>query len=179
MEVPTTTPSPATEAQAAVSELLELMAKERASHLRRWCRQDLSMTTLHALLAIEANGRLTMSRLADILDVAVSNATGIVTRMEERGLVRRQHDETDRRIVFVTVTERGRQVVEDREFMRAEELRRVLEAMTEQQRTNFVRAMRDFVSTAERLRAEGRLVEDDPGPLTSDQCVPAGVPPRS
>ena len=167
MEATITTPTTGTHTDAAVSELLALVARERASHVRRWCRQDISMTALHVLMVLEASGPLAMSRLADILEVAVSNATGIVSRMEERGLVRRTHDETDRRVVFVTATDTGRRVLEDREFMRAEQLRQVLAAMTDQGRADFVRAIRDFLTTAEKLRAEGRLVEDE-----SDQVSP-------
>jgi DNA-binding MarR family transcriptional regulator len=164
---------PGTDTETAVGELLGLIARERASHLRRWCRQDVSMTAIHVLLAIEAHGPLAMSRLAEILDVAVSNATGIVTRMEERGLVRRQHDEADRRVVFVSATDRGRRVLEDREFMKAEELRLVLGAMTPEQRSGFVRSLRVFVMTAEQLRADGRLIEDD----SDESCAPLAVPP--
>ena len=148
---------PATDMNDAVAEILALIARERASHLRRWCRQDVSMTAMHVLLAIEAHGSMPMSRLAEILDVGLSNATGIITRLEERGLIRREHDEADRRIVLVTATERGRQVLEDREFMTAEGLRVVLGAMRPSQRASFVQALRDFVTTSERLRAEGFL----------------------
>ncbi len=150
---------------AAVSELLSLMARERATHLPRWCRQDISMTSLHVLMALEASGPLAMSRLAEMLEVAVSNATGIVSRMEERGLVRRTHDEADRRVVFVTVTDHGRQVLEDREFMRAEQLRQVLAEMSVPRRAALVSAMREFLATAQRLREEGRLVDDCPAPM--------------
>lgn len=159
--------------ESVVGELLALIARERASHLRRWCRQDVSMTAIHVLLAIEAHSPLTMSRLAEILDVAVSNATGIVTRMEERGLVERRHDEADRRVVFVTSTERGHRVLEDREFMKAEQLRIVLGAMTARQRGIFVQALREFMTTIERLRAEGSLVDDD----VDDPFAGPAVPP--
>ncbi len=175
MEATITTPPTGSHTDAAVSELLALVARERASHVRRWCRQDISMTALHVLMVLEASGPLAMSRLADILEVAVSNATGIVSRMEERGLVRRTHDETDRRVVFVTATDAGRRVLEDREFMRAEQLRQVLAAMTDQGRADFVRAIRDFLTTAEQLRAEGRLVEDEsdqPSPRLAAPVVP-------
>jgi DNA-binding MarR family transcriptional regulator len=166
-------PELGSDTESAVGELLSLIARERASHLRRWCRQDVSMTAIHVLLAIEAHSPLTMSRLAEILDVAVSNATGIVTRMEERGLVQRMHDEADRRVVFVTSTERGRRVLEDREFMKAEQLRLVLGAMTARQRGTFVQALREFIATAERLRAEGSLVDDD----ADDPFARPDVPP--
>ncbi len=172
MMQPLAQPAPLTEAttdtsgdlDVAVSELLSLLARERASHLPRWCRQDISMTSLHVLMALEAHGPLAMSRLAEMLEVAVSNATGIVSRMEERGLVRRTHDEADRRVVFVTVTEHGRQVLEDREFMRAGHLRQVLAEMSAPRRAALVSTMREFLATAQRLREEGRLADDCPAP---------------
>ena len=144
-----------------VGELLALVARERASHLRHWCRQDLSISSLHLLLALKAMGPLPMTRVADLLDTAGSNLTGIVTRLEDRGLVRRTHDEADRRLVYVALTDRGRQVAEDREFMREPHLRQVLEAMPYQQRAALVSSLRAFLDTAERLRSEGRLVDDE------------------
>ncbi len=48
-----------------------------------------------------------MSELARRLDVSLANATGIVTRMEERGLVERGRDDTDRRVVTVSLAAGG------------------------------------------------------------------------
>lgn len=156
-----------------VGEILALIARERASHVRRWCRQEISMTALHVLMVLEASGPLPMSRLAEILEVAVSNATGIVGRMEERGLVRRTHDETDRRVVFVSATDLGHRVLEDREFMRAEQLRQALEAMSVQDRADVLRAIRQLITTVERLRDEGRLIDDDPARTAETEPAPA------
>ncbi len=161
MERPTTTTFDATAVDTMVGELLTLVARERASHLQRWCRQDLSMASLHLLLALQAAGPLPMSRVAEILDTAGSNLTGLVTRLEERGLVQRTHDQEDRRLVYVSLTDGGRQLAEDREFMPARHLHQVLEALPESERAALVASMRVFLQTSERLRAEGRLLEDD------------------
>ena len=48
-----------------------------------------------------------MSHLAEALDVSVASATGIVERMEKRGLVERRHAKADRRVVLVHPTEAG------------------------------------------------------------------------
>ena len=48
-----------------------------------------------------------MSRLAEMLDVSLSNATGLIDRMEERGFVERIRVPEDRRVVLVRIT-RGR-----------------------------------------------------------------------
>src|SRR4051812_27436848 len=49
-----------------------------------------------------------MGELAQHMHCDSSNITGIVDRLEERGLVQRQADERDRRIKLVALTEAGR-----------------------------------------------------------------------
>ena len=68
--------------------------RERMDVFRSWLKGSLSLIHLHVLTVIEADGPLPMSRLAESLDVSVASATGIVGRMEERGLVERRHAET-------------------------------------------------------------------------------------
>ncbi len=165
--ITSTGPAVRDELDDVVGELLGLVARERASHLRGWCRQDLSMPSLHLLFALKAMGPVPMSRVAGILDTAGSNVTGIVTRLEERGLVERTHDLVDRRLVLVSLTERGRQVAEDRELMPAQKLRQVLEAMPAEARDAMVASMRAFLDASERLRAEGLLEDDPPCPPES------------
>ena len=60
-----------------------------------------SMTQVHVLSLLQHHGDVPMSRLADLLDVSVSNATGLIDRMEERGLVERVRVPDDRRVVIV------------------------------------------------------------------------------
>ena len=48
---------------------------------------------------LQHHGPQTMTRLADMLDVSLSNATGIVDRLEDRGFVERVRVKDDRRIV--------------------------------------------------------------------------------
>ena len=62
------------------------------------------MTHLHVMWRLEEPGELTMSRLAEFLDVSLSNATGLVDRIEERGLVERSRVPDDRRVVLVRLT---------------------------------------------------------------------------
>ena len=61
----------------------------------------MSMTHMHVMWLLQHHGDLSMSRLAELLDVSLSNATGIVDRMEERGLVERVRVPDDRRVVLV------------------------------------------------------------------------------
>ncbi|MGP4049534.1 MarR family winged helix-turn-helix transcriptional regulator [Streptomyces sp. 2A115] len=62
---------------------------------------------LLSLLSLEP---LPMRRLAQKLKCEPSNVTGIVDRLEARGLVERRPDPTDRRIKLAAATEEGRRV---------------------------------------------------------------------
>ena len=53
-----------------------------------------------------------MRRLADSLKCEPSNITGLVDRMEARGLVTREPDPEDRRVKNITATELGRESFE-------------------------------------------------------------------
>jgi len=59
-----------------------------------------------------------MSRLAETLSCDASNVTGLVDRLESRGLVRRQPSPEDRRVKALQLTPRGAR-------MRAQLLRRM------------------------------------------------------
>ena len=73
-----------------------------------------------------------MSHLADALEVSVASMTGIVDRMEKRGLVERRHDGTDRRVVLVHTTGAGRDVFLAIDRRRREGLAKILERITEE-----------------------------------------------
>jgi DNA-binding MarR family transcriptional regulator len=97
-------------AQEVVAELSSWNPREFITAFRRWHLGSLSLIHLNVLTLLEAEGSMSMSRLAEALDVSVASTTGIVDRMEKRGLVERRHDLADRRVVLVHPAERGLQV---------------------------------------------------------------------
>src|SRR5438309_11020548 len=68
---------------------------------------DLSPIQCHVLHLIEPGLPLPMSRLADTLSCDASNVTGLVDRLESRGLVRRQPSRQDRRVKVLHLTPTG------------------------------------------------------------------------
>jgi len=117
-----------------IAELVEEMTswspRERMMAFRSWLKGSLSLSHLHVLTVLEADGAIAMSRLAENLDVSVASATGIVGRMEERGLVARSHGETDRRVVLVQLTDSGIAIFRDMTEQRRRHLGAVLGRLT-------------------------------------------------
>ena len=92
----------------------------------RLVRLGISMAQLHIMYTLERNGVMTMSRLADVLGVSLSNASGLVDRMEERGYIERTRVPEDRRIVLVRVTEAGTRMIQENDALSDELMRDVL-----------------------------------------------------
>ena len=99
------------------------------------------MAQLHILFSIQRTGEMTMSRLADLLNVSLSNATGLVDRLEERGYVERLRVPTDRRIVLVRVTPAGEEMLREVDALSDELLRSVLGRLSAQQLRGVAHAM--------------------------------------
>jgi DNA-binding MarR family transcriptional regulator len=110
----------------------------------RLVRQGISMSQLHVMNLLERHGEMPMSRLADMIDVSVSNATGLVDRIEERGFLERDRVATDRRVVLVRISAAGRAVLDEVEALREEVLRSVLDRMTDTQLTRVAAALSDM-----------------------------------
>ena len=79
--------------------------------------EQLSPAQCHVLHLIEPDRPLPMGRLAETLACDASNMTGLVDRLESRGLVRRCPSSEDRRVKVLELTPAGarlRAVVLDR-----------------------------------------------------------------
>ncbi len=90
--------------------LHKLMMSQRRRFLAVAAELDLHPAQAGALLQMEPDAPLPMNELASRLHCDNSNVTGIVDRLEARGLVTRRPDEHDRRVKQVALTPLGVEV---------------------------------------------------------------------
>jgi len=64
-----------------------------------------------ALSLLLAQDGLTIGTMSQMRGVDAPTGTGIITRLEQNGLVERRHDREDRRVVKVYLTDEGRDIV--------------------------------------------------------------------
>ena len=88
----------------------ELFQREKPRMLAAAAEADLSPMQAHALRMLDPEEPRPMSELAGALFCDASNVTGIVDRLEARGLVERLGAEHDRRVKALAVTPEGVQV---------------------------------------------------------------------
>ncbi|MCU1384968.1 MAG: Transcriptional regulator, MarR family [Acidobacteria bacterium] len=87
--------------------LLRLFFAQRAILPPLAAELELSPAQCHVLHLIEPGRPVPMGQLADTLACDASNVTGLVDRLESRGLIRRQPSSADRRVKVLDLTPTG------------------------------------------------------------------------
>src|SRR3954469_21609928 len=87
--------------------LVRFFFNQRANLPPMAAELELSPAQCHVLHLIEPGRPIPMGQLAEALACDASNVTGLVDRLESRGLVRRQPSDEDRRIKVLQLTAAG------------------------------------------------------------------------
>ncbi len=117
---------------AAIHLLRRLRAEDRAS--------GISGPRLSALSVIVFGGPITLGALAEAEQVRPPTISRLVKALEHDGLVRREHDRDDRRVVRVHATAQGRRTLAEGRDRRVSALAHELEALSSEDRSTLARA---------------------------------------
>src|SRR5690606_38383638 len=71
---------------------------------------NITAPQLVCLRAVIEHGLLTATAISREIHVSPSTVVGILDRLEDKGLIQRERGREDRRIVFVSATEAGREL---------------------------------------------------------------------
>ncbi len=134
----------------------------RATDLHsRWLLQHFGLTApqLIVLQHISRNGAISGSALAREANLSLPTLTGIVARLEARGLVQRTRNESDRRELLVSLTPPGAKLLEDAPPPLQETFTRQFAALRDWEQTQIVSILQRLVAMmeAEELEASPML----------------------
>lgn len=90
------------ELQQRLNQLLEQAAPDN------WINLNLTIAQLKSLFFIVNEGSTNSRKLASALGVTPSNVTGIIDRLVDQGLVSRQENPKDRRMLLLQATDKGK-----------------------------------------------------------------------
>jgi DNA-binding MarR family transcriptional regulator len=105
-----TAPGDTDMARRAWQLLSEVGLSLRATWIDIAAEFDLTPAQALALRRLEPNTPLPMNTLAEAMICDASNVTGIVDKLEARGLIERRTIEHDRRVKMLVVTKRGEEL---------------------------------------------------------------------
>ena len=144
-----------TVAAELMNELGPIIAGERAAFAHRCHERSISMTHLHLMTLLETHGPLPMSRVAELLGCGLPTATGIVSRMEERRLVERQHDAEDRRVVTLRLADEGAAEIRELQLTRRQRMATALAHLSDSERQQLLLSVRALRAAFNRVNHEG------------------------
>jgi len=75
-------------------------------------REGLTFNETSLLFFVNANGKANVTTLAKYLDVSKSSVVEMIDKLVRNGFLERTKDVKDRRVTYVTITARGRAVLE-------------------------------------------------------------------
>jgi DNA-binding MarR family transcriptional regulator len=144
-------------------------------------RYDLTAPQLVCLLNIVEAGSTHPAAIARSVFVSPSTTVGILDRLEARGLVVRERDRNDRRVVNVTGTTRGRKVAREAPSPLQDSLAHGLTRLPSRAQATIARSLGKVVELMEAEFAEAAPLLDSAEVLSADLhnsvAAPAGGKP--
>jgi DNA-binding MarR family transcriptional regulator len=113
---------------------------------------DLTTAQIKLLTCFSDKDHHTMSDLSKKLSVSLPTITAMVNRLEHSKMVRRERDNTDRRVVKVSLTRAGQRELTRLVSIREREMERILMNLTEDEMKNFLLS----IESVSRLLAKAR-----------------------
>ncbi len=156
---PPITPDLKSEVDQVLEAVIYLYTESRRLTKELARRADLTGPQLTVVKILEQIGDLSLSELSERIRAQNSTVTGIIDRMEREGLVARERSKEDRRVVYIKLTAKGRQIAREIPIEPMEMLRSALETLTAQEMRDLFRIM---TKVAKRVRAMARRDVGEP-----------------
>jgi DNA-binding MarR family transcriptional regulator len=130
-------------------------------------KTGLNVSQLSCLLVLEKTGPLSLSKLSKHVFLSPSMITSIVDQLEKKELVLRTRKSTDRRVIMIELTEKGKEVVKTAPPSFQEQLTSSLNHLKEEEKKSLFDTLNKFLSIivsevlidSSLLGGENRLVE--------------------
>lgn len=114
----------------------------------------ISMSHIHILMRLFHGGACGISDIGDQLGVTNAAASQSVDRLVQMGLLARTEDPADRRVKQVTLTERGRDLIQQGIEARRRWLEELTAVLTTEQQETIAAALKDLTAAARKLEGD-------------------------
>jgi MarR family transcriptional regulator, 2-MHQ and catechol-resistance regulon repressor len=118
----------------------------------------LGMTEFAVLEVLYHKGPLPLGEIRDRILVTGASTTYIVTKLEERRLMRRRGSREDKRVIFAEITSAGRKLIAEVFPAHVDRLRQLMAGLSPSEKRTASQLLRKLAQYAS--AAEGRLVSE-------------------
>jgi DNA-binding MarR family transcriptional regulator len=133
------------DAKAELDSIIETMVYlyTESRRLTKLAAREVGLTgpQLTVVKLLDTFGDLSLSSLSERIRAQNSTVTGIIDRMEREDLVLRERSTSDRRVVFIRLTEKGKRVARDIDVEPLAIFRTVLSSLSREDTTDLLRVL--------------------------------------
>ncbi len=101
-------------------------------------QQGVTVAQAYTLLSLPASDQITMNELSAKMGLASSTMTRMIDQLVNKHLVQRQHDDEDRRVVWVRLTSKGEQLRRTLDQAQREFFQGPVQQISEEERTRIL-----------------------------------------
>ncbi len=106
----------------------------------------ISLPQFTSLDLINSHGSMKMKDIAGELNISLPAATGMIDRLHHMGLVKREFDLKDRRIVKIALTPKGKRILDNTKENRKKAIEDVFSERSAKERENYLNIVRKVIS---------------------------------
>ena len=110
-----------------------------------------TMSQLKTMTALSEDGLISMGELCKMANVKMPSLTEVVDRFETEGIFERTRDNSDRRVVKVSFTEKGKKLHRDVLKKRADELSRLFGLLNKHERILLADSLKNVAALLTRI----------------------------
>ena len=103
--------------------------------------QDLTNNDLHVIEAIGMDQPKNMSSIAKVLSVTVGTLTIAMNSLVKKGYVHRERGKEDRRVVYISLSEKGKRAYQHHENFHRHMIDEILEDLTKEETKALVKSL--------------------------------------
>lgn len=121
---------------------------------KQWLSLDLSTSQLKVVLLLLLNGPSRMSTIASSLGVSLATATGVVDRLVERGIVVREGDPGDRRVVLCRLSKKGEKMLVELWQLAGQRVETMFRSLSEEKLLTVKKGLEALVEAGEAAKSQ-------------------------
>ncbi|MFZ7121208.1 MAG: MarR family winged helix-turn-helix transcriptional regulator [Eubacteriaceae bacterium] len=125
--------------------IFNLVLKSEEKFIRSLVAKKLSITEIHTIDAIGKDSKKTMSEIATNLNITLGTLTTSINNLEKKGFVKRNRSEKDRRVVYVSLIEKGNEVFDQHDIFHKNMIKHIVNDLNQNEEKALVKALENLI----------------------------------
>ena len=130
---------------------------------KQWLHLDFTMSQFKVVLLLFVSGPTRMSVIASELGVSLATASGVVERLVERGILLREGDAGDRRVVLCRLSDEGELLIDNLWQLSRDQVGELMRVMAPSKLLIIVEMLQALLEAGEAMKGDLQLMGQKEG----------------